>query len=149
MEDALFSLNAKPLVIGHESLASFTQTSTNRPVIIKVYRDYLLGSNDADFNGNYAQLLLIQGNKEKAEQYLKIAFKDSNNPKDLDLELWFYRLAHYPKYRDEAIIQLDNLLKQGGKSIGWNFSENIKQAKKEGFEPISLLEDYSDRITKE
>jgi hypothetical protein len=30
-------------------------------------------------------------------------------------ELWFYRLAHCPDYRQQAIKQLDVLLKKGAK----------------------------------
>jgi hypothetical protein len=45
-------------------------------------------------------------------------------------ELWFYRLAHYPDYRQQAIKQLDVLLKKGAKSIGWDFSANIERANK-------------------
>jgi hypothetical protein len=44
-------------------------------------------------------------------------------------ELWFYRLAHCPDYRQQAIKQLDALLEMGVKSIGWDFSANIERAK--------------------
>ncbi|SHA18953.1 hypothetical protein BTHERMOSOX_555 [Bathymodiolus thermophilus thioautotrophic gill symbiont] len=63
-------------------------------------------------------------------------------------ELWFYRLAHYPAYWSEAIERLDDLLADGAKSRGWDFSENIKQAEKQGFEPIELLQEYADKISK-
>jgi hypothetical protein len=42
---------------------------------------------------------------------------------------WFYRLAHCPDYRQQAIEQLDALLEMGAKSIGWDFSANIERAK--------------------
>lgn len=43
-EDALFQYsNSKPLVLGHESLSHFVQsTNTTRPTIIKIHRDFLL-----------------------------------------------------------------------------------------------------------
>ncbi|OIR24953.1 tetratricopeptide repeat protein [Bathymodiolus thermophilus thioautotrophic gill symbiont] len=104
-------------------------------------------SNNANANGNYAQLLLIQGKNPQAEAYLNKAFEFADNHKDLLAELWFYRLAHYPAYRSEAIKRLDDLLADGAKSRGWDFSENIKQAEKQGFESIELLQEYADKIS--
>jgi NAD-dependent SIR2 family protein deacetylase len=48
-EDALFSLqnakNAKPLIIGHTSLANYISVNNSvRPVIVKLHHDYLLSS---------------------------------------------------------------------------------------------------------
>jgi hypothetical protein len=65
---------------------------------------------------------------------LLLAFSSSgssskaDNHQDLLAELWFYRLAHCPDYRQQAIKQLDVLLKKGAKSIGWDFSANIERA---------------------
>ncbi len=43
IEDALFLFTSqRPLVCGHESLASFIQVNSTRPTIIKVHRDILL-----------------------------------------------------------------------------------------------------------
>ena len=43
IEDSLFLYtNSKPLVCGHESLASYIDTHTNRPTIVKIHRDVLL-----------------------------------------------------------------------------------------------------------
>lgn len=67
----------------------------------------------------------------------------------LALELWFYRLAHHSEIFEQAKQELDRLLANGHRSIGWNFSGNIKRAKEDGFENIELLEDYAKRITKE
>jgi hypothetical protein len=49
----------------------------------------------------------------------------ADNDQSLLAELWFYRLAHYPDYRQQAIRQLDVLLKKGAKSIGWDFSAQV------------------------
>ena len=51
-----------------------------------------------------------------------------------------------PKCCDEAIKELDSLLSKGIKSIGWDFSKNIEQAKKEGHKNIELLEEYAQKI---
>jgi hypothetical protein len=62
--------------------------------------------------------------------------------KDLLVELWFYRLAHCPDYRQQAIRQLDVLLKNGAKSIGWDFSANIERAKEQGFERAEINQPF-------
>ena len=112
------------------------------------YRKTLeIDSNDANSNGNYAQLLLILGKKEEAKNYIENAFRNQTTENDLHIELWFYRLAHYPEYFEEAKKELDELLKKGIRSIGWDFSRNIEQAKKEGHKDIKLLEEYAKNIT--
>jgi protein O-mannosyl-transferase len=103
--------------------------------------------NHANFNGNYSQLLLIGDKKDKAKFNIENAFKNHTNENDLLVELWFYRLAHYSEFFDEAQKELDLLLNKGFRSIGWDFSKNIEQAKKEGHQNIELLEDYAKRIT--
>jgi hypothetical protein len=69
------------------------------------------------------------------------------NEKDLPVELWFYRLAHFPEYYEDAQKELDTLLSKGYQSIGWDLSRNIEQAKKEGLQDIELLEEYASKIT--
>ena len=106
-----------------------------------------INPNNANCNGNYSQLLLIKGKKEEANFYIENAFKNYTTENDLLVELWFYRLAHYPEYFEKAKNELDLLLSKGFKSIGWNFSKNIEQVKKEEYQNIELLEDYAKRIT--
>ncbi len=103
--------------------------------------------NNAINNGNYAQFLLIHGKKEKAKSYIENAFKNQSIKNDLHIELWFYRVAHYPEYFEEAQKELDTLLKKGIRSISWDFSRNIEQAKKEGHKDIKFLEEYAKKIT--
>lgn len=103
--------------------------------------------NNANLNGNYAQLLLIQERKEEANFYIENAFNNQTAEKDLLIELWFYRLAHYPEFFDEAKKELDLLIDKGSRSVGWDFSRNIEQAKKEGHIDIKLLEEYAKKIT--
>jgi hypothetical protein len=56
-EDALFSLHnaqkAKPLIIGHTSLADYLSVSNNiRPVIVKLHHDYLLSPKNTEQDTN-------------------------------------------------------------------------------------------------
>lgn len=106
-----------------------------------------INPDNANCNGNYSQLLLIAGKKEEANFYIENAFKLYTTENDLYIELWFYRLAHYSEYFEEAKKELDTLLEKGIRSIGWDFSRNIEQAKKEGHKDIKLLEEYAKKIT--
>ena len=108
-----------------------------------------LDPNSAIKNGNYAQFLLANGEKEKAEAYINKAFENHTTENDLTVELWFYRLAHYPEYFEKAQKELDRLLADGHRSIGWNFEDNILRAEKDGFDDIAMLRTYADRISKE
>ena len=108
-----------------------------------------IDQNHANNNGNYAQLLLIQGQKEQAQKYITKAFENHKEENDLLVELWFYRLAHYPEYFDEAQRELDRLLEAGHHSIAWIFDENIERAEKDGSNDIELLKRYTKRITEE
>jgi predicted Zn-dependent protease len=103
--------------------------------------------NNANCNGNYARLLLIQERTEEAKSYIENAFRNHTTENDLLVELWFYRLAHYPEYFEEGKKELDELLEKGIRSIDWDFSRNIEQAKKEGHKDIKLLEEYAKKIT--
>lgn len=103
--------------------------------------------NHPNSNGNYAQLLLILGKKEEAKNYIENAFSNLTTENDLLVELLFYRLAHYSEYFEQAKKELDTLLEKGIRSIGWDFSRNIEQAKKEGHIDIKLLEEYAKKIT--
>ncbi|CAC9612747.1 hypothetical protein [uncultured Gammaproteobacteria bacterium] len=115
----------------------------------KYYKKALeLDSNHANTNGNYAQCLLIQGKESQATVYLNKAFEFADKDKNLLIELWFYRLAHYPAYRVEAIKHLDDLLEAREGSMRRDFSGNIKRAKEQGFKPIALLQEYADKINR-
>jgi tetratricopeptide (TPR) repeat protein len=88
----------------------------------KYYKKALeLDSNHANTNGNYAQCLLIQGKESQATVYLNKAFEFADKDKNLLIDLWFYRLAHYPAYRVEAIKHLDDLLEAREGSMRWDF----------------------------
>lgn len=110
-------------------------------------RIFEIDPNHVNSNGNYGQFLLIQGKREEAKSYIENAFKLYTIETDLLVELWFYRLAHYPEYFEEAKKELDLLLEKDIRSIGWDFSKNIEQAKKEGHKDIKLLEEYAKKIT--
>ncbi len=85
----------------------------------------------ANVNGNYAAFLLARGRSAEAKPFLEIAEKNCDN-KSLELELHFYRLAHFPETADVSRKAIEKLLEEGVRSPGWDFSQNIEQAEKEG-----------------
>jgi tetratricopeptide (TPR) repeat protein len=99
-------------------------------------------------NGNYAGLLLALGRKAEANPYLAIAMQ-ANDRQDLLLECWFYRLAHFPELHEQAKQEIEALLKQGGRSIGWDFSANIARAEQDGYADMDELRRIAAEITNE
>ncbi len=89
------------------------------------------------------------GRKEEANLYIEKAFDLISETPDevLELELWFYKLAHYPEQYEEAKTNIDRLLNKNIRSIDWDFSKNIEQAAKEGHLHLDELKEYARRIT--
>ncbi|WP_345980913.1 tetratricopeptide repeat protein [Sulfurimonas sp. HSL3-2] len=114
----------------------------------KYYKKALeVDQNHANNNGNYAQFLLQHDRKKEAVKYLDNAFANQTEDNELIIELWFYKLAHFPESNLVAKETIDELLKRGIKSVGWDFDENIKQAEKEGVVDIDVLKAYARLIT--
>ncbi len=110
------------------------------------YRKALdLDANNANSNGNYAGLLLAQGRLDQALPYLETALQ--SDQQNLLLECWFYRLAHFPEWREEAKRQIESLLQQGIRSPGWDFSETIRRAEQDGYPDVAELTALAARIS--
>ena len=105
-----------------------------------------LDPNHANTNGNYAGLLLAQGRKQETLAYLEKAEKLSGH-RDLDLELAFYRLAHFPDSYAESKARIKELLAEGVRSLHWDFSANIARAEQDGCEYVDELRELAERIT--
>jgi tetratricopeptide (TPR) repeat protein len=97
-------------------------------------------------NGNYAGLLLARGRTAEAKPFLERAEKYADS-KSLQLEFHFYRLAHFPKTADASRKAITDLLEQGVRSTGWDFSQNIEQAEKEGCTYVDELREIAKRIS--
>jgi len=78
-----------------------------------------------------------------------MAFSNMKIKNDFSLELWFYRLAHYPEFFEQAKEELNRLLAEGHQSLYWNLDDNIKQAEENGFKDIQPLKGYAKKITQE
>lgn len=98
----------------------------------KFYREALeLDPENANINGNYAQMLLAQGREEEGKIYLEKAFSLASDRKDVTIELWFYRFAHFPSWYDKAYLELIRLIREGYRSLHWDFTPNIDRAEKD------------------
>ena len=94
---------------------------------------------DANSLGNFAQFRLAKGEKEQGKSLLNRAFEFAEHPV-MRLELWFYRLAHFPSEYPEAEAEIRQLLDKGHRSKGWDFSRNIERAKLDSHPDVALLE---------
>ena len=93
---------------------------------------------------------LATGRKAEAKKLIDRAFSFNSDCQGLLAELWFYRYANfYEKYGETAYDELVKLIKDGARSIGWNFTDNIELAKKEGHPHIDKLEKLSKIITED
>jgi tetratricopeptide (TPR) repeat protein len=97
--------------------------------------------------GNLAQIYLFQSNKEKAKELIEKVF-NLNPDLPLQSELWFYRYAHFPEWREAAKSELERLIANPeSKSIGWDFSKNIEVAIAEGHPEPEELKRIAKQIT--
>jgi Tfp pilus assembly protein PilF len=97
---------------------------------------------------NLAQIVLAKGKLEEGRVLINESF--GNHPErfasSLLLELWFYRLAHFPNSYPYAQQEIVDLLKDGVRD-DWDFSANIAQAEKAGHPNVPLLKALADVIT--
>ncbi|RYY29746.1 MAG: tetratricopeptide repeat protein [Sphingobacteriaceae bacterium] len=103
---------------------------------------------NANVNANYAQILLERSKTFEAEKYMLKAFTYKNDD-DALIELWFYRFAHFPKFILEAEIKIEELLSIGIRSIGWDFSGNIREAIKNKHPKPEKLQEFALKISTE
>ena len=99
--------------------------------------------------GNLASMKLKNGDLVEGEKSLNKAFilsQGNEEYNELTLELWFYRLAHFPKKFTEAKDKIEELLNKGVRCNDWDFSGNIERAHKDNHPNIQLLEDLSAKI---
>lgn len=107
--------------------------------------------NNANNIANYTSLLFVTRKDGEAKIYLEKSFNLNKieKHKELEIELWFYVLAHIQERYEEAKYKINELLGKGYKSIGWDFSLNIERAIEDNHPYIDELEKYADLITKE
>lgn len=103
---------------------------------------------NANVNANYAQILLERSKTFEAEKYMLKAFTYKNDD-DALIELWFYRFAHFPEFILEAEIKIEELLSIGIRSIGWDFSGNIREAIKNKHPKPEKLQEFALKISTE
>lgn len=95
---------------------------------------------------NNARFELAQGNYKKGGDLIDQSFATAPERLDLKLELWFYRLTHFPQDYPQSQNEIVALLKAGVRDEGGDFSDNIAQAEKKGHPNVALLKALSDVI---
>lgn len=81
--------------------------------------------NHANNLGNYAKLLFVIDQKEKARQCLEKVESQSYLQPGLPVELSFYRYAHCQPY---GLAPLKQQLQSGSRSVGWDLTDNVQRA---------------------
>jgi len=93
--------------------------------------------------------------KKIGKDQLELAFNlisKNNERSSIYLECLFYRYAHFfdnKKLMKKDLQEIQSLLKEGIRSKGWDFSENIKRAKLDGHPNPELLDSLSKQISEE
>lgn len=143
-------LNDPENAITNASYGSFLQVIKNDyDNAEKYYRKALvIEPQNANTIGNYACFLFIRNKTDDATQYIESAFLYNNNERNgLLAELWFYKYAHYPESCEEAEKEIEQLLSEGVRSIGWNFDGNVETAIANGHPHPDKLKELAARIT--
>ena len=102
--------------------------------------------------GNYAGFLLANGRRKEGLEILEKVLHSSDLPENptLEVECWFYALAHRSvEGQEEALQNLKRVLIAGARSPGWNFIPNIQQAKNVGNPDVPWLEKLAAVISEE
>jgi Tfp pilus assembly protein PilF len=104
-----------------------------------IYRRAIeINPSHANSLGNLAQLVLARGEREEGRGLIDRAFA-AEPPPPLQLELWFYRYAHFLQDYPEAVEAIEALLAEGVRSPGWDLSITLAQAAREGHpDPVRL-----------
>lgn len=107
-----------------------------------------ISPSDANVFGNLAQLVLARGEYEEGRKLIDLAFTfEPEAP--LQLELWFYRYAHFPQIYPEASETIETLLTHGVRSPGWDLSITLTQAGRDGHPDLNRLESLAARLAEE
>ncbi len=100
--------------------------------------------------GNYGKALVAMRRLEEAKEKVDRAIELNAGEKNgLEVELWFYRYAVFYKDYPESKSKIEELLKEGVRSPGWNLDGVLAVAKELGHPDYAKLEEFAKEITKE
>jgi tetratricopeptide (TPR) repeat protein len=107
-----------------------------------------LDPDNADNVGNYAKNLIAKKEIKDVYSLIKEAFElKQDEDEELSLELWFYRYAIFFDEYNEAVENIEILLKKGIKSIGWYLDDVLEVAKELGHPDYDKLCELEKKIT--
>lgn len=119
------------------------------PAAEAFYRQTLaLAPDEPNCLGNLAQLVLARGEQGEGRELIERAF-GAGAPPMLQLELWFYRYAHFPEDHPDAVERIETLLAQGIRSPGWDLSITLAQAIDDGHPDPARLEALAAQLAEE
>ncbi|MBF0128202.1 MAG: hypothetical protein HQM02_13455, partial [Magnetococcales bacterium] len=90
--------------------------------------------------GNFVQLLLSQGRVKEGMPLLDKALSMRAPNPTLNLELWFYVLAHDTGRFEQALRRVKGFIVAGVRSKGWDLRANCHRARQAGHPEPELLE---------
>jgi protein O-mannosyl-transferase len=114
-----------------------------------------LDPSDPNHLGNYAGYLLAQGDKKEGKPILDRVFDlilKERRYESLLLECLFYRFAHFFENNQQMEadrIQIESMLKNGVRSIHWDFSQNIERAVLDGHPHPEMLYSLAQQISED
>ena len=119
----------------------------------KYYKRSLeLDPEHANNTGNYAKFKIERSQFDSVRSLIDRAFernKDSKYEASLDIELQFYCYAIFPEKYPDSMAKIEELLKEGVSSPGWNLDDVLEGAKKRGHPDYEKLCEFERLITAE
>jgi|GEM_PF-3580908 len=100
------------------------------------------------WQANLAQVLLLQGKKDEADNIIKTLLAKDPIFDHLRCVLWFLRLAYFPEWYEKAVKELESLLKKDVRLSGRNFDSDIEVAIQNKHPHIDKIQKIADSVTK-
>lgn len=107
------------------------------------HRALKLSPEDANTRGNFGGFLLASGDLNAGWMLVEPLLRrpDAGKPTALNAECWFYAFAHGPaNQRSGSLNHLRHLIKDGARSRGWDFRQNIERAREDNHPGMDCLE---------
>ena len=96
---------------------------------------------------NLVELLCIENNTEEArERWAHFSSQPDLSP-EAALDMWFLAAAFFPDRHDEALRHIDELVRTGTRSPGWEFDVSSRQLREEGSSAVAFLEALAEVIS--
>ncbi len=99
------------------------------------------------WQANLAQVLLLQGKKEEADNIIKTLLAKDAIFDHLRCILWFLRLVYFPEWYKKAVVELESLLEKDVRLSGRNFDPDIEIAIQNNHPHIDKIRQIANAVT--